>query len=43
MVLTCYADCIYNKDNTCNKDKIEIRKVSAYDEDSAECMDYEKK
>lgn len=35
-------DCKYNINNTCNKEEIEICKVSAYDENSAECIDYEK-
>ncbi|WP_300384708.1 DUF1540 domain-containing protein [Clostridium sp.] len=42
MIVKCYVkDCIYNSENTCSKEEIEIMKVSAYDLDSAECMEYE--
>ena len=44
MIVKCHIeDCVYNLKNTCNKEEIEIMKVSAYDEDSAECLDYEEK
>lgn len=44
MVVKCHvADCIYNYKYYCNKEEIEIKKVNAYDDDSAECLDYEKR
>lgn len=44
MIIECFAkDCIYNIRNKCNKDKIEIKKVNAYDDNCAECMEYIKK
>lgn len=43
MIVKCFSkDCIYNSENICTKDEIEVRKVSAYDANSSECMDYEK-
>lgn len=43
MIVKCFAkDCIYNTENVCTKDEIEVCTVSAYDNNSAECMDYEK-
>ncbi len=42
MLVKCYVeDCKYNNENRCNKEEIEIMKISAYDDDSAECLDYE--
>lgn len=44
MIVKCFVeDCIYNTENFCTKDEIEIYTISAYDTDSAECLDYEKK
>jgi hypothetical protein len=43
MVVRCNAkDCRYNSVGICTKDEIEIDKVSAYDTNAAECIDYEK-
>lgn len=33
-------DCRYNKTNKCTRNEIEVMKISAYDEDSAECLNY---
>lgn len=42
MIIKCHIkDCKYNNKNKCSKEEIEIMKVSAYDADSAECLDYE--
>lgn len=35
--------CKFNKNNICSKDEIEIDKITTYDEDNTECMDYDKK
>lgn len=41
MKVNCKAvDCFYNIKNICVKDEIEIDKVNAYDNNSAECLDY---
>lgn len=43
MIIKCHAkDCAFNNDGTCSKDEIEIAKISSYDDNSAECVDYEK-
>lgn len=43
MIAKCNAkDCKYNKVGICEKDEIEIDNVSAYDINSAECMNYDK-
>lgn len=43
MLVKCNAkDCRYNNVGICRKDEIEIDKISAYDDNSAECVDYEK-
>lgn len=42
MVVKCsMKDCKFNKNNMCIKDEIEIWKITTYDEDNPECMDYE--
>ncbi len=42
MIIKCHVeDCKYNYKNTCTKGEIEIMKISAYDDNSAECLDYE--
>lgn len=34
-------DCIYNKNEVCSKKELEIIKANAYDDNCAECLDYE--
>lgn len=44
MNVKCHAiDCLYNIKKSCSKEEIEIMKLSAYDEDSAECLNYKEK
>lgn len=44
MIVKCYAkDCIYNSENICTKDEIEVCTISTYDNYSAECLDYEER
>lgn len=44
MIVKCYAkDCIYNTENICTKDEIEVCTISVYDNYFAECLDYEER
>ena len=41
-IIKCKAiDCAYNKDKICSKKELEIIKANAYDDNCAECLDYE--
>ena len=44
MEIKCYAvDCKYNdKKGTCSNNTIQIAKINAYDDNCAECLNYEK-
>lgn len=43
MIVKCFMkECKFNEDNTCTKKEIEIFKITTFDEDNPECMDYEK-
>lgn len=43
MIVKCKAeDCIDNKNGICTREKIEIDKTNAYDDNCAECQNYYK-
>lgn len=42
MIVKCFMkECKFNKEDICTKEEIEIFKITTYEEDSPECMDYE--
>lgn len=41
MKVKCNSNCIHKTNDFCSKDEILIQNVSAYDEDSMQCLDYE--